>query len=410
MLYHNYELTHATLAPLKAFSEFAQMINSSPLNPMSYTPMGRSSAAAFEVFNRMTSRYGRPHWEIDSTDIDNTSVAIEIDTVYCTRFCNLLHFKRDLSGLKKNRANDPKILIVAPMSGHFATLLRGTVKALLPDHEVYVTDWRDARNIPLSFGAFDLDSHIDLMIDFMQFMGRDTSVLAVCQPVNSVLAAVSLMAAENDPCQPKAMILMAGPIDTSINPTEVNNHANAKDMAWFEKSVISHVPFPLPGAMRKVYPGFVQLSGFLAMNMDRHVEAHKGFYNHLVEGDGDSAEQHRTFYDEYLAVMDLPAEFFLQTIETVFKENALANGTMTHRGVPIDPTKIKKTALMTIEGSKDDICGLGQTGAAIDLCTNIPAKKKQRVVQENVGHYGVFNGKRWRTEIKPRMAEFIRSI
>ncbi|MBT4888293.1 MAG: polyhydroxyalkanoate depolymerase [Rhodospirillales bacterium] len=413
MLYHAYELTHAALAPFKAISELGQQINSSPLNPFSYTPMGRSVAATCEVMNRMTRRYGRPQWEIDSIDIDGMEVPVSIDTVYCTRFCNLLHFKRDLTKLKKNRKGerkpDPKVLVVAPLSGHFATLLRGTVQALLQDHEVYVTDWRDARNIPLSFGSFDMDDHIDLMINFIRFLGPDASVMAVCQPVVSVLAAVSIMAAENDPMQPRAMILMGGPIDTRISPTKVNEHAESKDMSWFENSVISHVPFPLPGVMRKVYPGFVQLSGFMAMNIDRHVDAHVDLYNHLVDGDGDSAEQHRTFYDEYLSVMDLPAEFFLETIETVFKEHTLPRGVMTHRGTLVDPSKIKKTALMTVEGGKDDICGLGQTSAALGLCKNLPAKKKLDYVQKEVGHYGVFNGRRWRTEIKPRITEFIRS-
>ena len=410
MLYHAYELTHATMAPLKAVSEFGQQINSSPLNPFSYTPMGRSAAAACEVFNRMTRRYGRPEWGIESTKVDGKTVPVSIDVDLCTRFCNLIHFKRDFSKFKKKRKPDPKMLVVAPLSGHYATLLRGTVEALLPDHEVYITDWRDARNIPVSYGSFDLDDHIDLMIDFMRYLGPDVSVMGVCQPAVSVLAAVSLMAAEDDPLQPHAMILMGGPIDTRVNPTKVNQHAETKELSWFENSVISHVPFPLPGFMRKVYPGFIQLSGFMTMNLDRHVEAHMDLYNHLVEGDGDSAEQHKNFYDEYLSVMDLPAEFFLQTIETVFKEHALPRGFMTHRNTVVDPSKIKKTALMTVEGANDDICGFGQTSAAINLCDNLPDEKKLRHIQQKVGHYGVFNGKRWRTEIKPRIAEFIRSV
>jgi poly(3-hydroxybutyrate) depolymerase len=255
-----------------------------------------------------------------------------------------------------------------------------------------------------------MDDHIDLMMSFMRFLGPEASVLSVCQPAVSVLSAVALMAAQNDPMQPRAMILMAGPIDTRINPTKVNEHAETKDLSWFENTVISHVPFPHMGAMRKVYPGFVQLSGFMSLNLDRHVEAHLDLYNHLIEGDGDSAEQHRLFYDEYLAVMDLPAELFLQTIEKVFKEHSLPRGILTHRGTLVEPGKIKKTALMTIEGANDDICGIGQTSAALDLCTNLPDDKKLNYIQQNVGHYGVFNGKRWRTEIKPRMAEFIRTV
>ncbi len=410
MLYHAYELAHAAIAPFRTISEFTQQINSSPLNPFSHTPMGRSIAATCEVLNRVTARYGKPEWGIEATTIDGMDIPVSIETVTGTPFCNLLHFKRDLAGLKAKRKADPKILVVAPLSGHYATLLRGTVLALLPDHEVYVTDWCDARDIPLSMGSFDLDDNIDLMIDFMHFLGSDVSVLAVCQPVVPVLAAVSLMAGDDDPAQPRAMILMGGPVDTRINPTKVNAHAESKDMSWFENSAVSRVPFPMSGAMRKVYPGFAQLSGFLAMNLDRHVEAHLDLYDHLIEGDGDSAEQHRTFYDEYLSVMDLPAEFLLQTIKTVFKDHDLPRGVMTHRGTPVDPGAIKKTALMTIEGGKDDICGLGQTSAAMDLCSNLADSKKRQYVQPEVGHYGVFNGRHWRNEIKPSIAEFIRSV
>jgi len=408
MLYTAYELTHATMAPLKVMSEFGQQVNSSVFNPMAYTPMGRSMAAGFEVFNRITRRYAKPKWDIETTTIKGKEVGVSIETKLCTPFCDLIHFRRDLPKGKRN--NDPKVLIVAPLSGHYATLLRGTVRAMLPEHDVYITDWRDARNVPLSLGSFDLDDHIDEMMDFMGYLGPDLNVMAVCQPAVSVLAAVSLMAAQNDPMQPQSMILMGGPIDTRVNPTKVNQHAETKDLSWFENSVISRVPFPMIGAMRKVYPGFVQLSGFMTMNLDRHMQAHVGLYNHLVEGDGDSADQHRDFYDEYLAVMDLPAEFFLQTIETVFKDHALPNGCMTHRGDPVDPSKIRKTALMTVEGENDDICGFGQTSAALNLCKNLPDNKKLHHLQQKVGHYGVFNGKRWKTEIQPRIAEFIRTV
>jgi len=408
MLYHAYELTHATMAPLKALSELGQQINSSIYNPLSYTPMGRSMAASFEVFNRMTRRYGKPKWEIDTTIRNGKTVDVEIDIQLCTRFCDLIHFRRDLP--KAQAKKDPKVLIVAPLSGHYATLLRGTVEAMLPDHDVYVTDWHDARMMPLSFGTFDLDDHIDLMIDFMRHLGPDLTVIAVCQPAVSVLAAVALMASEKDPLQPRAMVLMGGPIDTRENPTQVNKHAETKDLAWFENSVISRVPFPLVGAMRKVYPGFVQLTGFMTMNLDRHMKAHVGLYNHLVEGDGDSADQHREFYDEYLSVMDLPAEFFLQTIETVFKEHHLPKGTMKHRERLVDPSKIRKTALMTVEGEKDDICGLGQTSAAHKLCANLSDDKKVRHIQLGAGHYGVFNGRCWKSEIQPKIAEFIRKV
>jgi len=354
----------------------------------------------------MTRRYGKPTWDIETTTVNGKSVDVEIDIQLCTRFCDLIHFRRDLPESKNRK--DPKVLIVAPLSGHYATLLRGTVEAMLPEHDVYVTDWRDARMVPLSLGPFDLDDHIDLMIDFMRYLGPDVNVIAVCQPAVSVLAAVALMAAEKDPMQPHSIVLMGGPIDTRENPTKVNKHAETKDLSWFENSVISRVPFPLAGAMRKVYPGFVQLTGFMTMNLDRHMKAHVGLYNHLVEGDGDSADQHREFYDEYLSVMDLPGEFFLQTIETVFKEHSLPKGTMKHRETIVDPSKIRKTALMTVEGEKDDICGIGQTSAAHKLCSNLSDDKKLRHIQMGAGHYGVFNGRRWKTEIQPLIAGFIR--
>ncbi|HER27190.1 MAG TPA: polyhydroxyalkanoate depolymerase [Rhodospirillales bacterium] len=402
MLYHSFEIAHAALAPLKKLSHAGQWIYSSPYNPLSYTPFGKSMAAACEVFDRVTKRYDKPQWDICETLIDGKSVPISITTRLSTPFCDLLHF-----GKKTTPGKSPRVLIIAPLSGHYATLLRGTVRAMLPDHDVFVTDWLDAREIPLSQGPFTLDDHIDMLIDFIHLLGPDVHVIAVCQPTASLLAAVALMAADDDPDQPRSMTLMGGPIDTRINPTEVNRHAEGKPLAWFEHAVISRVPLPLPGAMRRVYPGFVQLSGFMTMNLDRHMESHIGLYNHLVEGDGDSADQHRKFYDEYLAVMDLPAEFYLQTIETIFKEHALPQGRMTHRGVTVDPAQIKKTALMTVEGEKDDICGVGQTSAAHDLCSDLADDRKVRYVQKGVGHYGVFNGRRWRDEIQPRIAAFI---
>ena len=407
MLYHAHEITHAALAPLKKLSQAGQVIYSSPLNPMSYTPFGKSMAAACEVFDRMTKRYARPDWGIADTEINGKTVSITIDTRLCTPFCDLIHFHKE-NFAAKNTGKTPKVLMIAPLSGHYATLLRGTVRAMLPEHDVYMTDWHDARDIPLSQGEFTLDDHIDTLVDFIRFLGPDVHVIAVCQPTASLLAAVSLMATENDPDQPRSMVLMGGPIDTRINPTEVNKHAEGKPLSWFEHAVISRVPFPLPGAMRKVYPGFVQLTGFMTMNLDRHIESHMDLYNHLVDGDGDSADQHREFYDEYLAVMDLPAEFYLQTIETIFKEHSLPRGEMYHRGVLVEPAKIKKTALMTVEGEKDDICGVGQTSAAHVLCTGLSEKRKEMYVQKGVGHYGVFNGRRWKTEIQPRIAAFIR--
>ncbi|NQV98420.1 MAG: polyhydroxyalkanoate depolymerase [Rhodospirillales bacterium] len=407
MLYQAYELTHAALTPYRALSQMAQYINSSIYNPVAYTPFGKSVSAFCNVFNTVTKRYGKPEWEISETERQGKTVPVDIETVLCTPFGDLINFQKTQSA--KRAATDPKVLLVAPLSGHYATLLRGTVKAMLPDHDVYVTDWRDARSVPLSIGKFDLEDHVETIIDFIRFLGPDVHVIAVCQPSVSVLAAVAVMAQNDDPCQPKSMTLMGGPIDTRINPTAVNSHAQTHDISWFKQNVITRVPFPHMGVMREVYPGFVQLSGFMTMNLDRHMDAHMDLYNHLVEGDGDSETQHRAFYDEYLSVMDLPAEFFLQTVQSVFLDHALAKGTMTHAGRKVDPGAIAKTALMTVEGEKDDICGVGQTGAAHGLCKNLSASKKLEFIQPGVGHYGVFNGRRWRDETQPKIAAFIRA-
>ena len=321
-------------------------------------------------------------------------------------FCDLIHFERELPA--KHRP-DPKILLVAPMSGHYATLLRGTVEAFLPHAEVFITDWTDARTVPLTEGSFDLDSYIDYLIEILHFMGKDTHVVAVCQPSVPVLAAVSLMEARGDAFAPASMVLMGGPIDTRCNPTAVNQMAEKKDISWFSSKVIMPVPFPHPGFMRRVYPGFLQLSGFMSMNLDRHVDAHQEFYRHLVKNDGDSAEKHREFYDEYLAVMDLTEEFYLQTVETVFIKHALPKGEMMHRNEKVDPSRIHNTALMTVEGENDDISGVGQTEAAHRLCVNIPSDRRVHYMQPKVGHYGVFNGSRFRAEIAPRILDFVKT-
>jgi poly(3-hydroxybutyrate) depolymerase len=293
------------------------------------------------------------------------------------------------------------------MSGHFATLLRGTVQAFLPHYDLYVTEWIDARMVPITDGRFDLDDYIDYVISMLHFLGGDTHVIAVCQPSVPVLAAVSVMEANDDPDVPASMVLMGGPIDTRINPTGVNKLAESRGVNWFRRNVITKVPFPNPGFMRDVYPGFLQLHGFVSMNIDRHIEAHRKLFRHLVDGDGDSARTHREFYDEYLAVMDLAAEFYLQTVDTVFVRHALPRGRMAHRNQRVDPGKIKRVALMTVEGEHDDISGVGQTAAAQDLCANIPAERKRHWLQPGVGHYGVFNGSRFRAETAPRIRDFI---
>ena len=407
MLYHLYELNRAALSPARAAADACRLLFRNPLNPAAYTPLGRSAAAAFELFERTTRRYPKPLWGVDSTEIRGRKVAVQEHVVISKPFCNLIHFERNVSAWRRHR--DPKLLIVAPMAGHFSTLVRGTVRDLLPHHDVYVTEWQDARFVPRSEGSFDLDDYIDYILEFFRFFGGDVHVMAVCQPTVPVFAAVALLEAEDDPAVPRSMILMAGPIDVRENPTAVNRFAEARSIEWFRRNVITQVPWPYPGVMRNVYPGFLQLSGFMGMNFDRHATAHRDLFHNLIKGDGDSADKHREFYDEFLAVMDLTAEYYLQTIETVFLEHRLPQGVMTHRNTLIDLTKIQTTALMTVEGERDDISGVGQTHAAQTLCKNLSHNKRQHHVQSGVGHYGVFNGSRFRAEIAPKITHFTRT-
>ncbi|MEJ1156982.1 polyhydroxyalkanoate depolymerase [Prosthecomicrobium sp. N25] len=404
MFYHLYELNHAALGPFRAAADVTKLYFQNPLNPFTHTHIGRSMAAACELFERSTRRYGKPDFGIKTTLVGGTRVPVTERVVWERPFCRLVHFER---AIPEGRRRDPKVLLVAPMSGHYATLLRGTVDALLPRHEVYITDWVDARMVPLAEGSFDLDDYIDYVISMMHALGGETSVIAVCQPSVPVLAAVSVMEKREDPYIPPAMILMGGPIDTRISPTAVNNLAAEKGLDWFRRNVIMQVPFPHAGFMRAVYPGFLQLGGFMSMNLDRHMTAHKDFYLHLIKGDGDSAEKHRDFYDEYLAVMDLTAEFYLQTVDTVFIRHALPQGQMMHRHERVDPSAIRNVALLTVEGELDDITGMGQTQAAHRLCSNIPDDRRADYVQQGVGHYGVFNGSRFRSEIAPRITDFV---
>jgi poly(3-hydroxybutyrate) depolymerase len=406
-LYWLYELSHSALNPARAFADVAKLYFKNPLNPLTRTQFGKSMAAGAEMFERATRRYGKPEWTIESTNAGGGRVPVRVDCVWEKPFCRLLHFQRAFENVP--RQPQPKVLIVAPMSGHYATLLQGTVEAFLPNHEVYITDWVDARMVPLTEGRFDLDDYIDYVIEILHRLGEGCHVIAVCQPSVPVLAAAALMEADNDPCAPNSIVLMGGPIDTRCNPTDVNRVAEERGIEWFRNNVITRVPFPHLGVMRDVYPGFLQLNGFVSMNLNRHIDAHKELFFHLVEGDGDSAQKHREFYDEYLAVMDLTAEFYLHTVETVFVRHALPKGEMTHRGRAVDPSKIRRAALLTIEGERDDISGVGQTEAAHGLCVNIPAERKAHYLQRGVGHYGVFNGSRYRAEIAPRIADFIRS-
>ncbi|KPB01962.1 polyhydroxyalkanoate depolymerase [Ahrensia marina] len=404
MFYKFYEMNHALMQPWRTMAEATSMFYRNPANPFSQTKYARTVAAWAEVFERTTRRYGKPAFNIHQTVVDDQEIAVVERVEWEKPFCKLLHFSR---ALKKPRHNDPKILLVAPMSGHYATLLRGTVERLIPEAEVYITDWVDARDVPVSEGAFDLSDYIDYLIEMVEHMGPDTHIIGVCQPSVPVLAAVAVMEKRKDAVSPLSMTLMGGPIDTRRNPTAVNDLAEEKDIDWFRENVIMDVPFPNPGLGRKVYPGFLQLTGFMSMNLDRHMIAQKDFFMHLVRGDGDSAEKHRDFYDEYLAVMDLTAEFYLQTIEVVFIEHSLAKGTMMHRGERVDLSAIKNVSLFTIEGENDDITGRGQTEAAQDLCSNIPPAFKQHYEQPSVGHYGVFNGSRFRKEVAPRILEFM---
>jgi poly(3-hydroxybutyrate) depolymerase len=406
-LYWFYEWGQAALNPSRALADATRLYFKNPLNPFSQTEFGKNMAAAAELFERTTRRYSKPEWGIESALVGGERVPVTIKPVWERPFCRLLHFERHVTHAPKRP--QPKLLIVAPMSGHYATLLRGTVEAFLPNHEVYITDWTDARMVPLAEGPFDLDDYIDYLISIFHFLGIGSHVVGVCQPSVPVLAAVARMEAENDPYVPFSMTLMGGPIDTRKNPTAVNKVAEERGMDWFRTRVITKVPFPHPGFMREVYPGFLQLGGFIGMNFDRHIEAHRELFNHLVEGDGDSAKKHQEFYDEYLAVMDLTAEFYLQTVEKVFVRHDLPNGTFMHRDKPVDPSKIRRTALLTVEGENDDISGLGQTEATHALCPNIPADRKMHYMQPKVGHYGVFNGSRFRAEIAPRIADFVLS-
>ncbi len=402
MLYDMHEMQHLALMPFRFTAEALQHFFSNPWVPAAYTRFGRTVAAYGELMERTTRKYRKPLFGLHSTVVDGKTVTVREEAVLQTDFCTLLHFARQCD------QQDPRVLVVAPLSGHYATLLRGTVEAMLPGHDVYITDWVDAREVPLRQGSFDLDDYIDLIRQFLRHLGPNTHVMAVCQPSVPVLAAVSLMAEDDDPCQPSSMTLMGGPVDTRVNPTAVNEFATSRPLSWFVDNVIHSAPFNCAGRGRLVYPGFVQLTGFMSMNLDRHVDAHIKLFQHLVHGDGDSAEQHREFYDEYLSVLDLPAEFYLQTIETVFQEHFLPRGMMVSRNRRIDPSRIRKTALMTVEGEKDDITGPGQCLAAHNLCTGLSNTMRRHHLQPKVGHYGIFNGRRWREEILPNVSDFIR--
>jgi poly(3-hydroxybutyrate) depolymerase len=410
VLYQLYEMNHAAISPFRAAAQVTQALLRNPMNPAAYTLPGKAAAAAADVFESITRRYGKPEFGIDEVVIDGQPVPVSEQIVYRKPFGQLRYFKKDRSVLSTKVAESPRVLIVAPLSGHYATLLRGTVRAMLPEHDVFITDWRDARQVPVSEGKFDLEDYVDYVMDFLHVLGPNTHVVAVCQPGPAVLAATALMSEDNDPCTPATLTIMGSPIDPRKSPTVPNELATSRPLDWFKNHVITTVPLPHPGFTRRVYPGFLQLTGFMTMNLDRHVDAHRKLFDSLIKGDGESAAGHRKFYDEYMSVLDLTSEFYLQTIEVVFQRCDLPNGTMTHRGRPVDPSKITRTALFTVEGENDDISGIGQTQAAHDICTGIPENRQADYVQAGVGHYGVFNGNRFRAEIQPRIRDFIRSF
>ncbi len=409
MLYQLHEMQRSFLTPLMQWADASSKLFSNPVSPLAHTPFAQRIAAGYELMYRLGKEYHTPPFAIESTTIDGQTVGIMERTVVTKPFCRLLHFKKDMSDATLGALKQPKVLLVAPLSGHHSTLLRDTVRALLPEHDVYITDWTDARMVPLSHGPFHLDNYIYYVQDFIRLLAPDLHVISVCQPTVPVLAAISLMATDNDPLLPKTMTMMGGPIDPRKSPTAVNDLAAEKPFSWFENTVIYAVPGNYPGFGRKVYPGFLQHAGFIAMNPGRHAQSHREFYQQLVRGDDDSAEGHRQFYDEYNAVLDMPAEYYLDTIKTVFQEYRLPCGTWEVGGQLVRPQDIKTVALFTVEGELDDISGAGQTQAAHELCSGIPEAMRFDFVAPKCGHYGIFSGRRWREMICPKIGDFIKT-
>jgi len=409
MLYALHEAAYYASTPMREAARIARDFWSSPLNPLADTAMGRRLYASSDLFANVTRRYGKPKWGIDSVVINGHTVRVRPVVVWSSPWVKLLQFSRDQSDLRRagRRTIEPAVLIVAPLSGHHATLLRGTVEAFLQDHDVYISDWSNARDVPLLEGRFDFHDYIDMVRDMLRAMGPRPHVVAVCQPGPPVLAAVSLMAEDGEISRPASMTFMGSPIDARLSPTVTNKLAEERPFTWFQKQMIYTVPPPYPGAVRRVYPGFVQLYSFMSMNLERHQDAHVRYFNDLVKGDGDSADKHLEFYDEYLSVLDLTEEFYLQTIDIVFQTYLLPKGELTHRGRAVRPELIRDVGLMTVEGENDDISGIGQTQAAHGLCSGLPEDLKVDYVQPDVGHYGVFNGRRFREEIYPRVRGFI---
>jgi poly(3-hydroxybutyrate) depolymerase len=408
MLYQIYETQRALMAPFSEFASASAKLYNHPLSPFTHTPLAQRVSASFDLLHRLAKEYEKPPFAITAATVDGVDVAVQEQVAVTKPFCRLLRFKRftdDPKALDTMKAQ-PTVLVVAPLSGHHATLLRDTVKSLLHDHKVYITDWTDARMVPASIGPFHLDDYVEYVEDFIRHIGQGVHVISVCQPTVPVLAAVSLLASRGE-ILPRTMTMMGGPIDARKSPTAVNNLAMNKSHSWFENNVIFRVPQNFTGAGRRVYPGFLQHTGFVAMNPDRHMSSHYDYFQDLIKGDDDSAESHRQFYDEYNAVLDMPAEYYLDTIKTVFQDFALVNGTWHVKGELVRPQDITGTALLTIEGELDDISGAGQTKAAHELCSGIPKSRQFHYDVVGAGHYGIFSGRRWREKVYPELRDFI---
>lgn len=395
MLYDAYEFQRTLMSAASAWANISAQWLQNPLNPMSYSNMAPMMASGLDVFAHASASRGKPDFGFTEVEVDGKTVAVTEEIILRKPFGQLKRFRR------RGVTGQPKLLIVAPMSGHYATLLRGTVERMLPRHDVYITDWRDARLVPVSEGSFDLDDYVDYLVEFLEKLGPGTHMLAVCQPSVPAYAAAAIMAADGNPCRPASLTMMGGPIDTREAPTAVNTVATQRPLAWFEQNVIHTVPVFYPGVGRRVYPGFLQLTGFMAMNLGNHLVSHWSMFKHLVEGDEESADATKAFYDEYRSVCDMTEEFYLQTIDQVFQRHLLPKGQFMHRGKLVDPAAIKDIGLLAIEGERDDISGIGQTKAALSLATALPDEKKKYLLAEKVGHYGIFNGRRWREKIAP---------
>lgn len=405
MLYHLHEFRKAAMTPAKAWSDSIRILSSSI--PEEFNPYSTLIKATTEIIDRSAKTFTKPEFGIKTVINHDREVQIIEHRDMIKPFCTLRHFEKHYKG-KPLKNNDPRVLICAPYSGHFATLLRDTVRAMLPEHDVYITDWHDARYVPLKEGIFNFQDYIDYLLDFIRYLGPNTHVIAVCQPSVPLLAAVSLLAEYEEDCQPKSMTLMGGPIDTRINPGKVNQFAEEHSLNWYAQNLITEVPRIYDGGGRKVCPGFLMIQGFMSMNIERHQEASLKFFQHQIKGDEDSIEAHNRFYDEYRAVLDMPADYYLDSIRIAFQEHLLPQRQLLWRGYLVIPSRIQNTALLTIEGEMDDISCVGQTAAAHDLCDRLPRSMHASHVQKDVGHYGIFNGRRWRNLIQPKIAEFIR--